>query len=383
MGNTLTGLTNFIYDTADVVSREQTGMIASVYKNTAADQVAKNQDITYDIVPDAVGYDIAPAAAIPALDATTVGTGTMAITSVVGTKFHWTGEDELAIGRNVRDGIQNNKFAQAFRFLSNRMEADLCALQSSASRAYASHATTPIVPFATAGDFTDLSLALKILKDNGAPQSELRAVINTTAGANVLGKQSQSQMAGSSDPLRQGVLLDLFGSQLRESSKIVSTTAVGNNTETYAINGAHVAGATTLTVKTGTGTILAGDAITIGTDTATKYIVKTGVNNGTEIVIQAPGLVKALAGNETIAVVAVCARNMVFARSAIHLLTRLPAMPEGGDSADDVMVVQDPVSGIFFQVALYRAYRSVLIEVAAAWGVKAAKTEHIGLLLGQ
>lgn len=383
MGNTLTGLTNFVYDTVDVVSRELVGMIPSVYRNTKADQVAKNQNITYDIVPDATGYDVAPSNALPELDATTVGTGTMAISKVRATKFHWTGEDELSIGRNVKEGIQNNKFAAAFRLLTNEMETDLCALHASASRGYSAHATTPAIPFGTAGDFTELSNTLKILKDNGAPQSELRAVINTTAGANILGKQSQAHIVGSGDPLRQGVLLDLFGSQLRESAKIVSTTAVGNNTGTYAIDGAHAAGATTLTLKTGTGTILAGDVITIGSDTTIKYVVKTGVNNGTSAVIQAPGLVKALAGNEAIAVVGVCARNMVFAKSAIHLLNRLPAMPEGGDAADDIMVVQDPVSGLFFQVALYRAYRSVIIEVASAWGVKAAKTEHMSLLLGQ
>lgn len=383
MGNTLTGLTQFVYDTVDTVSRELVGMVPSVYKNTSAELVAKNQNVTYDIVPDAVGYDVTPSNALPELDATTVGTGTMAISKVRGTKFHWTGEDEKAIGRNVKDGIQNNKFAAAFRLLANEMESDLTALHLSASRGYASHATTPVVPFGTAGDFTELSQALKILKDNGAPQSELRAVINTSAGANLLGKQSSSQVQFAGDPLRQGVLLDLFGAQVRESGKIAASTSVGNNTGTYAINGAHAAGATTLTIKTGTGTILAGDLITIGTDTSVKYVVKTGVNNGTEVVIQAPGLVKAMAGNESIAVVGTCARNMVFARSAIHLLTRLPEMPEGGDSAQDIMVVQDPVSGIYFQIAQYAAYRARLIEVAVAWGVKAAKTEHIALLCGQ
>lgn len=383
MANTLTGLTNFIYDSVDVVSRELTGMIPSVYKNSAAEQVAKDQSVSYDIVPAATAYDVSPSNALPELDSTTVAAGTMSISKVKATKFHWTGEDETAIGRSVKQGIQNNKFAQAFRTLANLMEADLAGLQLYASRAYAAHATTPVTPFGTAGDFTELSLALKILKDNGAPQSALRAVINTTAGANLLGKQTNASVAFSGDPLRQGTLLDLFGAQVRESAAIVKTTAVGTNTGPYVVNGAHAKGATTITLKTGTGTILAGDIITIGSDTSVKYVVLTGLAAAGDITINAPGLVAAATDGATVAVVGTCARNMVFSQDAIHLLTRLPKMPEGGDMAADVMVVQDPISGIFFQIAEYPAYRARLIEVAVAWGVKAAKPNHIGLLLGQ
>ena len=101
-----------------------------------------------------------------------------------------------------------------------------------------------------------------------------------------------------------------------------------------------------------------------------------------EIVIAAPGLRATLADGVDMTVGASYRANMAFSRDAIHLLTRLPLMPEGGDMADDVMVVQDPISGLFFQVAMYRAYRSVLFEVAIAWGVKAAKPEHIAILLG-
>jgi len=385
MANTLTGLIQYVYDSVDVVSRELTGMIPAVYKNAAAEQVAKDQNITYDVVPDASLYDIAPASAIPNLDATTVGAGTMAISKVKGVKFHWTGEDEKAVGRQAKTGITNNKFAQAFRALANSIEADLAALYVNASRAYGTAGNTP---FAAAGNFTDASFVAKILKDNGAPASDLQLVIDTAAGANLLGIQSQSHMQGSSNPLRYGELLNVFGMSIRESGQIkahTKGTAASMDTD---LTESLAVGDSTIHVDTGTGTILAGDVVSFTGDT-NKYVVKTGIAtiNGTAVtegdfIIQAPGLRATLADGVDMTTVANYRANMAFSRDAIHLLARLPLMPEGGDAADDVMVVQDPISGLFFQVAMYRAYRSVLFEVAIAWGVKAAKPEHIALLLG-
>ncbi|CAM6652308.1 hypothetical protein ESCOCK392M_24885 [Escherichia coli] len=62
--------------------------------------------------------------------------------------------------------------------------------------------------------------------------------------------------------------------------------------------------------------------------------------------------------------------------------SRTPAMPEGGDNADDVMNVTDPISGITFQIALYRQYRQVRYEVGLAWGVSSVKPAHGCLILG-
>ena len=73
---------------------------------------------------------------------------------------------------------------------------------------------------------------------------------------------------------------------------------------------------------------------------------------------------------------------MAFDRNAFLLASRTPAMPDGGDTADDVMNVTDPVSGITFQVALYRQYRQVRYEVGLAWGVASVKPAHAVMLLG-
>ena len=125
--------------------------------------------------------------------------------------------------------------------------------------------------------------------------------------------------------------------------------------------------------------------ITFAGDT-NKYVVASGdadVSGGGTITLAAPGLRKAIAASATnITVVAAAARNMAFARSAIALATRAPALPEEGDSADDRMIFTDPRSGLSFEVSMYKQYRQVQYEVALAWGVKAVKTEHIALLLG-
>jgi len=73
---------------------------------------------------------------------------------------------------------------------------------------------------------------------------------------------------------------------------------------------------------------------------------------------------------------------MFFHRGAIQLATRAPAMPEGGDSADDVMMVTDPVSGITYEFCLYRQKRQVRYEVNLAWGMAAVQKRHMGLQIG-
>lgn len=379
MANTLTGLIQYIYDTVDVVSNEPTGMIGAVATSNKAEQAALNQDISYDITAVAAVRDITPAATPPALDTATVAAGTMKLTKSRSVPFHWTGDDEAKVGMEAKTGITNNKFAQAFRALRNEIETDLAALGLYASRAYSAHATTPAALFASnLGEAAQLN---KILTDNGAPLTDRSLVMNTTAGAAVRTLVGfGSFQAGSM--LESGVLVDAYGMKLRESAQIVTNSAVGNNTGPYVVNGAHAIGATTVTLKTGTGTILAGDIVTLGSNTTHKYVVQVGLAAAGDITINAPGLRTTLADGAAVVVVGTCSRNMGFTRDAIHLLSRLPKQPEGGDAATDELIVVDPVTGLPFRVAMYKGYHANQFEIGIAWGVKAVKSPHIALLLG-
>lgn len=378
MANTLTNLIPTIIESADTISRELTGFIPSVYLNATADQVAVNQSISYPVVGAATVGNVTAAATGPDPADRVTGNASMTITKSRNAVFHQTGEEQKGLGSMGKTLIQL-EFEQAMRSLVNEVETDVAAAAILGSRGYSSHATTPAALFGT--NLAELAQVRKILADNGAPMSDLQMVMDTKAGAalRTLGTLSSTIGGGM---IQQGVLLDVYGMKLRESAKTVTTTSVGNNTGPYVVNGAHSLGATSIVLKTGTGTILAGDQITLGSNITHKYTVVTGIAAAGTVTIAEPGLQTTLADGNAVVVVGTCTKNAAFDRNAIHLLTRLPAMPAGGDSADDVIVITDPNSSLSFQVAMYRQTRRIAYEVSLAWGVKAVKPAHIALLLG-
>jgi hypothetical protein len=382
--NTLTRLIPDLYAGLDVVSREMIGFIPAVYRNASAEKAAVGQSVVYWVTEESTLQDTTPAMAVPEPTDKAPGNDAIIITKSKNTSFGWVGEEQR--GLNTGPGyisIQADYFAQGLRKLANAIEIDLgVEAAANGSRAWGTAGTTP---FAT--NTGETAQVRKILDDNGAPLSERSLIIDSTAGASLrtLANLTKVNEAGTNMTLRDGELLNLNGFSIKESAG-VQTPASGTGASATTNTAGYAIGATTITIASaGTGTILAGDVITFAGDT-NKYVVKTGdtdVSNGGTIVLQAPGLRKALAASAVaITVVAISTRNVGFSRNALHLVARAPALPAEGDIAIDRTWITDPRSGLVFEVALYAGYRKIRAEVAIAWGVKAVKKEHIAILLG-
>ncbi len=377
MANTLTNLIPDTYVALDVVSREITGFIPSVLRDSKADQVSVNQTLRIPITPTATVSDITPAMSIPAAVDQTVTNATLTITKQREAKFSWSGVQQKDIDTGPGYvSLKQAQIAQAIRALVNEIETDLAVVAlANASRGYGTAGTTP---FGTAADYTAASNMHRILADNGAPMSDKQLVISTAAGANLRGKQATSQVAFNDSLLLQGVLTDINGFKVRESNGLGGSVTAGTGAS-YLLNGALAVGATTVTVDTGSGTILAGDVVTIG---AHNYVVKTALSGGS-FTINAPGIFVAAADNLAITVIA--SRNsagVAFDRSAILLATRIPDAPAEGDLAVMSEVVTDPRTGLSFEVRVYPGNRMVTYSIAACWGVAAIKPAHSALLIG-
>lgn len=381
--NTLTRLIPDLYAGLDVISRELVGFIPSVARNSTAERAAVGQSIVWPVAPSQTAQDIAPAMTIPEPRDQTIGNKTMAITKARAVEFGFTGEEQVGLNNGAGYlSIQADMFAQGLRTLVNEIESDTAVeATAAASRATGAAGTTPY-----ASDIGATAQLRKILDDNGAPQSDRSQVINTSTGAKLrtLFQLTKANEAGTSMTLRQGELLDLSGFSVKESAQAVTHTA-GTGSSATTDNAGYDVGDTVITLASaGNGTILAGDIVTFAGD-ANKYVVSVGdadVSGGT-ITLAAPGLRKGIASTAAAITVGLgYEANVGFSRNAVQLAMRAPALPQEGDSAIDRMTITDPRSGMTFEVSLYAGYRKIRAEVAAAWGVKATKEEHIALLLG-
>lgn len=383
MSNTLTGLMPTIYAAMNVVSREMVGLVAAVSRDAQAEQVTLNQPIRSPVVPVMAASNITPGNIAATGADRNVGYVDLNITKQRKVSFNITGEEEKGLGAN-NSTIAQQSFAQAMRTLVNECEADLAAEYVNASRAYGTAGTTP---FGTGDDLTDASEVLRILDDNGAPNSDRHIVLGSAAVAKLIGKQPSMfkvNEAGSDMTRRFGEMAQLFNAAFHHSGQIKAHTK-GAGTGYDVVQSDVAIGDTEIGIHGGTVNttgIKTGDVVTFAGDT-NKYLVKTGTTatDGT-LVINEPGLIIAPAAAVELTVGNSYAANMAFTRDAIQLAWRVPAVPSGGDQADDRTYVQDPVSGLVFEISVYRQYRQISIEVAACWGIKTISPRHMALLLG-
>lgn len=390
MVNTLTNLAADIYKAADIVGREVVGFIPSVTINSdAVLKVALNDTVRSHFTREPVlNGSYTPAMTIPEGDDQVVDNKTFTISQVANVKIPWTGEDR----KHVDNGpgyktVYGDQIAQAFRKITNAIEAYTALKTKQAfSRAWGTAGTTP---FAT--NFNEIPQLRKILVDNGCPMDgQVSLVMDTTAGANLrsLANLTKANEAGGTDLLRQGILLDLQGIKLRESGGIVLHTK-GTGAGTYQTN--FVAGYAigdgcfgkvngNIALDTGAGTILAGDVLTAAGDT-NMYGVNSALAAGS-LILGETGLRKALADNVVVTVGNNYTPNMCFHRQAVELAVRAPAQPEGGDAAVDRITVQDPWSGMVYELALYKGYGKQMLDITTFYDVKVWKPAFITALLG-
>jgi hypothetical protein len=274
--------------------------------------------------------------------------------------------------------IRRDQIAQAMRTLTNEVEAFVGGIAlAGASRAAGTAGTTPFN-----GHLDEAADVRKILDDNGCPQGDRHLVVDTTAGAQ-LRKNTQltkANEAGTSDFRAQGTLLDLFGFGLRESAGVqIHTKGTGASYQLNNVAGLAVGG-TSVSVDTGTGTIIPGDVVTFTGD-SNKYVVG-GALNGGAFTLNAPGARVASADNTTMAIGNNYTGNVAFHRSSIVLVTRAPALPEEGDAATDRAIITDPRSGLSFEIAMYPQYRRIRYEISLAYGAAVIKPAHVALLQG-
>jgi len=377
MPNSLNDLIPSLYTSLQEISRELVGAIPACMRDMTAESAADGQVVRVPITPPAKNVNITIGTP-PTATGDAFGHIDLKITKFrIGAPIIWNGEEEMAV-KNTLSELKRNQFTQRMRALVNEMEEDVC-LEAVTGAQGGVYGTAGTAPFVT-NDMVDLSQLVKIFNDIGAPQSTRQLVANTSAAANLRnhGVLYRANESGTTELLRQGIIGRLFGFDIRESGGFRQFKATGSG---YLVNGTFAEGDNQIQVDTGTDVIKKGSVITIAGDT-TKYIVTEDFAGTAGLLKFSPGLKKAPADNAAITIVSEFLPSAVFTSDAIVLATRAPAMPEGGDEADDVAVITDPATGLSFQVAFYAGYRQRRIEIGAAWGVKTVNPQHSVVLLG-
>ena len=380
MANTLPSAIGDAYRAAEIVGAEGVGVLNSCLLNTGSETAAEGESVkSLKTEEPTLNTSASPAMTIPEGDDQTVTEESLTLNQVANVKINITGEEEKAIdSHHGFETLHGNRFLRAFRAIRNAIESYGCQVAyQGASRAFGTAGTTPF-----ASNFSEVAEIRQILFDNGYFQDgEMSLVLNSLAGTNLrqLATLTGANTAGSTDPLRRGELLNLQGFSLKESAGVSSHTK-GTGTS-YETDAALAVDATSVSVDTGSGTILAGDVVTFTGDTVNKYVVNTDAVSG-DFTIGGPGIREAVAENTVMAIGNSYTANVALHRAAVEVAARPQSAPSNGDAAAEVMQVSDPYSGLVYEIREYRGYKKAMWDITVIYGAKVWQPEGVAVLLG-
>jgi hypothetical protein len=374
MANTLTALAPTLFSAAKEVAAEPFGAIDAINANFDDKGVAKGDTVTVTVAPSRSASDFTPAATSSSGTDATASSIAVQITKSRKVSWHLTGEQIRSLDNGAQSAVWiGNLLKEGMRTLRNEAEADcVTAIKTGASRATGTAGTNP---FASA--LTPLADARKILRDNGAPMADLQFVGDSTSEANLLklGVVLDASQAGSDAERRDGIIRRQYGFQMRTSGQISAHTK-GTGTS-YQLSAAGAIGDTTINVDTGSGTLLAGDIVTVA-GTSHKYVANTALSAGT-FTIGRPGLLAVEADNDAITIGNDYTPNLCFERNAVVGVMRPPLMPE--NPTINQMLISDQF-GMTYLLCDISQYGQRSWEIHLAWGFKAVNSEFIATLLG-
>lgn len=378
MANTLTPLVPFVVASMERVLRETGALLGMIDTSRVnAETAAKGQTVQLTETSDGSAYTVTPGPVAPALVDKTVSASTLTLNQYRGDRFHVTEEDWKSMGmRGPEFRVKN--IEKSIKVLIEEASGYVHGLAAdSGAYAIGSAGTKPF----GSNDNVIQDLAF-FLDTNLAPNADRGLVLEPRAYRNLFNlndyKHRNLQPAGTD--FARGVIRDADGLMVGMDQGITSQSGKGTEDNAYDTNGAASIGDTAITVDTGTGTILAGSAISFaGGDY--KYIVASDYAGGAGDITIQDGLLEDVADGVDITVEA-GVRNLALHRDAIVFAARPPAEVPGGDLADDVELITDPVTGLTLRLASYPGYHARQYELSILYGATVARPELLMHLLG-
>lgn len=380
MSNTLTALARTSFATIQAVRRQTTGLIPAVSTDFDATPVPLNEYIDVPIVSGATVADATPGATSSTGTDTSVTVRQVQLTKRRKSSFNVTGDEVKVINRIGYEAWFQKRLQAAMIALTDEIEADLAGLHVKATYGCGTPGT---IPFAS--NHNVINTLKRLQEEAGLPDDDLHLVLATRPAENLrnLTQLTKVNEAGGDGPLRRGELWDISKFKIRTSGQIKTLTK--GSAAGYLTNGGEAAGATAITTDTGTGAFQEGDTIAVATDTSGLLYIASGDVATNDVPLN--GALKVAIPNDVAVTSATHVANMAFHRRALQLAIRPTALPPGGDSASESMIVSDlPVeqggTGLSFLVLRYGQYLQASYEVHATWGVGCTEKEGLWKLAG-